>query len=79
MPKKPLEHDNEALEARLKRLEGILERLGEGDMSLEGADKLYQEGMRLVKDCRKELRETRGRVEKLNRSTGKLEPLKPEE
>jgi len=79
MAKKSEENDKEALESRLKRLEGILERLGEGEVSLQGADKLFQEGMRLVKDCRKELRETRSRVEKINRNTGRLEPLTPEE
>ena len=79
MAKKSEENDKEALESRLKRLVGILERLGEGEVSLQGADKLFQEGMRLVKDCRKELRETRSRVEKINRNTGRLEPLTPEE
>jgi exodeoxyribonuclease VII small subunit len=79
MPKKAVGDGEMTLESRLTKLEGILERLGEGGATLEQASHLYQEGIRLVKDCRKELRHARGRVEKLDRETRKLESLVVEE
>ncbi|MDG7005521.1 MAG: exodeoxyribonuclease VII small subunit [Nitrososphaerota archaeon] len=79
MPKKAIESGEATLESRLKKLERILKRLGEGGATLEEATKLYQDGMQLVAECRKDLKGARGRVDKLNRETGKLEPLEGEE
>jgi exodeoxyribonuclease VII small subunit len=63
------------MEADLKRLERVVERLGSGEVSLTDAQRLYAEGMRLVKACRTRLKEVRGQVLKLNKETGGLEPL----
>lgn len=75
MTKKSLGAGGATLEARLRKLEELLERLGEGGVTLEQASRLYHEGIQLVVDCRKELKYARGRVEKLNRETRRLEKL----
>lgn len=79
MPKKQPDAGHEPIESRLEKLEDILEKLGEGEATLDESSNLYQQGMELVNDCRKELKEARGRVEKLNRETGELEPLDREQ
>jgi exodeoxyribonuclease VII small subunit len=79
MPKSKTTGKDQTLESRLERLDKLVEILGGGETSLEEARKLYEEGMGLVRDCRKELKGAKGLVEKLNRETGKLEALEPEE
>jgi exodeoxyribonuclease VII small subunit len=79
MPKPRASRQKETIEGRLGRLDKIVEKLGEGKASLDQARGLYAEGMGLVKDCRAELKASKGLVEKLNRETGTLEALDPEE
>lgn len=64
--------ENEALpfEAALKRLEEIVERLGDGNLALDESLKLFQEGMELCKLCTKKLDEAEYRVEKLMETSG---------
>jgi exodeoxyribonuclease VII small subunit len=69
---------SETIESRLRRLDKIVEQLGEGEADLYRAKSLYEEGMALVKECRTELNNSRGIVEKLNRATGRLELLEKE-
>lgn len=78
MSKKQLENDDKTLESRLKQLEGILEQLRKGDVTIDEASKLYHEGMLLVKECRRELRDVRGNVAKLDRETGTIEQFEAE-
>ena len=57
----------------LSRLEQIVGELERGDVPLEQALKLFEEGMQLSGLCRKELEEAEGKVEILLRQDGKLQ------
>ena len=52
-------------EAQLKRLEEVLDALEHGDLPLEEAMRLFEEGVRLVKACHQKLDEVEKRVELL--------------
>ena len=61
-------------EVSLQRLEAIVDELGKGNVPLEQALKLFEEGLKLSSSCRKELEEAEGKVEILLRQNGKLQP-----
>ncbi len=61
-------------EDSLQRLEKIVEELEKGNVPLEQALKLFEEGMQLSAACRKELEQAEGRVEILLKQNGKLQP-----
>ncbi len=58
----------------LQRLEQIVDELEKGNVPLEQALKLFEEGVQLSASCRKELEEAEGKVEILLRQNGKLQP-----
>lgn len=58
----------------LQRLEKIVDELEKGNVPLEQALKLFEEGMQLSTSCRKELEEAEGKVEILLKQNGKLQP-----
>jgi len=58
----------------LQRLEKIVAELEKGDVSLDQALELFDEGMKLSGSCRKELEEAEGKVEILLKRNGKLQP-----
>lgn len=64
----------------LQRLEGIVNELEKGDIPLEKALQLFEEGIQLSNSCRQELEAAEGKVEILLKQNGKLqpEPLEPE-
>jgi len=76
MPKASKTEDRSSIEATLERLEEITERLSTGEATLEQAERLYEEGMNLVKRCRGQLKSARSRIQKLNRLTGELDSFK---
>jgi exodeoxyribonuclease VII small subunit len=57
----------------LQRLEKIVQELEQGEVSLEKSLTLFEEGMQLSTDCRKELDEAEGKVEILLKKNGKLQ------
>ena len=59
----------------LERLEKIVNELEKGDVSLDRALELFDEGMKLSGSCRKELEEAEGKVEILLKRNGKLQPV----
>ncbi len=59
----------------LQRLEKIVDQLEKGDIPLEQALKLFEEGVQLSQSCRKELEEAEGKVEILLKQNGKLQPV----
>jgi exodeoxyribonuclease VII small subunit len=61
-------------EESLQRLETIVAELEKGDVSLDRALELFDEGMKLSGSCRKELEEAEGKVEILLKRNGKLQP-----
>jgi exodeoxyribonuclease VII small subunit len=69
-------------ERSLVRLEEVVKRLEGTDLSLDEAMKLFEEGVKLSRDCQKQLEEAEGRVEiLLKKADGKIvaEPFEPED
>jgi exodeoxyribonuclease VII small subunit len=58
----------------LQRLEKIVDELEKGDIPLEKALALFEEGVKLSGACRKELEEAEGKIEILMKQNGKLQP-----
>ncbi len=58
----------------LQRLEKIVDELEKGDIPLEKALALFEEGIQLSTSCRKELESAEGKVEILLKQNGKLQP-----
>ena len=61
-------------EESLQRLETIVTELEKGDVALDRALELFDEGMKLSGSCRKELEEAERKVEILLKRNGKLQP-----
>lgn len=58
----------------LQRLEQIVNELEKGNVPLEQAVKLFEEGVQLSNSCRQELEAAEGKVEILLKQNGKLQP-----
>jgi len=64
-----------SFDARLARLEAIVGELESGGLSLEASLERYQEGVRLLSDCRGVLGRYQKRVEELSaEAAGALKP-----
>ena len=57
----------------LQRLEKIVDQLEKGEIPLEQALKLFEEGIALSNNCRNELADAEGKVEILLKQNGKLQ------
>ena len=57
----------------LQRLEKIVDQLEKGEIPLEQALKLFEEGIALSNNCRIELEDAEGKVEILLKQNGKLQ------
>lgn len=69
-----------AFEAALKKLEGIVENLENGELSLEDALKQYEEGVKMADLCTKRLTEAEKKVEVLMKTNpGKFKTVPFEE
>lgn len=69
-------------EKSLGRLQEVVKRLENADLSLDEAMKLFEEGVKLSRECQRQLEEAEGRVEiLLKKADGKIvaEPFEPEE
>ena len=61
-------------EEQLTALEGVVEQLERGELTLEESVKLFEEGVRLSKACKQELDSAEGRIEVLvETATGKMQ------
>jgi len=63
-----------SFEQKLAELESIVKSLEEGDLPLEQALELFERGVALSEQCRKQLEEAETRVEILLRKNNKIEP-----
>jgi exodeoxyribonuclease VII small subunit len=52
-------------ENKLKRLEEIVESMESGDLALENSLKLFEEGVKLTKECHSELNQAEQKVKTL--------------
>ena len=57
--------DTVNFEASLQKLKKIIEKLEDGDISLEENVKSFEEGIGLVKECQKQLSQAELKVKKL--------------
>ncbi len=66
MARKKETHENEIVfEDAMKKLESIVEKLENGELSLARSLESFEEGMKLAKTCEHQLNEASGRVEKI--------------
>ena len=70
-----------SFEKGLERLDKIVQDLEQGDLPLERALELFEEGMKLSGNCRRQLEEAENKVEILVKKAGKVvaEPFQPNE
>jgi exodeoxyribonuclease VII small subunit len=68
--------DGPSFEEDLARLEDIVRKLEGGDMPLEKALALYEEGLGLSKRCSGRLDQAQARIESIMEKDGKLEKSK---
>jgi len=59
-------------EAGLQELEGIVKEMETGELPLERAISLFEQGMKLSEACRKQLEEAEARIEVLVNKGGKV-------
>lgn len=79
--KKPETPRRAEFEKSLARLEEVVRRLEQANLTLDDAMKLFEEGVQLSRDCQKQLEEAEGRVEiLLKKADGRLTavPFDPE-
>jgi exodeoxyribonuclease VII small subunit len=57
--------DTVNFESSLKKLEEIVSKLEDGDISLEDSVKSFEEGIGLVKECQRQLSDAELKVKKL--------------
>ena len=74
-------YDLKKFESYLNELEELVERMEQGDQTLEQSLKDFERGVALTKMCEQTLTRAEQRVEQLVKKHGdlKLEPLSPEE
>lgn len=61
-------------EEQLTALEGVVEQLERGELSLEDSVRLFEQGVRLSKACKQELDTAEGRIEVLvEGASGKMQ------
>ena len=60
-------------EESLQKLEKIVDQLEKGDVPLDKALALFEDGMKLSNDCRTELESAEGKVEVLLKQAGKVQ------
>lgn len=70
-------------EKKLNRLEEIVQKMEKGDLALEDSLKLFEEGVRLSRECQQRLNEAEEKVKKLVGFDGDgkaiVEDFEPEE
>jgi len=65
-----------SFEQQLTALETIVERLEQGDLSLEESVRLFEEGVKLSDACKKELEAAEGRIQILvDRGSGRMKTV----
>ena len=71
---KPTPNPPPTFEAGLQELESIVKEMETGELPLERAITLFEQGMKLSEACRKQLEEAETRVEILTRRAGEIQP-----
>ncbi|MDQ0299576.1 exodeoxyribonuclease VII small subunit [Salibacterium salarium] len=71
--------ENVSFEAAMEKLENIVEKLEEGEVPLEKAITMYQEGMNLSNTCHEKLRRVEEQMDRVVEEDGEIKPLLSEE
>lgn len=72
--KKETTETKNPFETKIQRLEEIVKKMEEGQLALEDSLKLFEEGVKLSRECQSELDAAEQKVEKLvNANTGETE------
>ena len=76
----PEKNEKPNFEQALKELETLVERMEQGELSLEESLKAFERGVELTRTCQKALDEAEQRIEILTQKEGGLEsqPFPPE-
>jgi exodeoxyribonuclease VII small subunit len=65
-----------SFEEQLKALESVVERLEQGELSLEESVRLFEEGVKLSDACKKELEAAEGKIQLLvDRGSGRMKTV----
>ena len=64
-----------SFEKKLTRLEEIVQKMEAGELSLDDSLKLFEEGVKLSRDCNKELNQAEQKVKKLMGVDAQGEPV----
>ncbi|RSL31987.1 exodeoxyribonuclease VII small subunit [Salibacterium salarium] len=78
IPKETAEEEV-SFEAAMEKLESIVEKLEEGEVPLEKAITMYQEGMTLSNTCHEKLRRVEKQMDRVVEEDGEIKPLLSEE
>jgi exodeoxyribonuclease VII small subunit len=73
---------SKTFEASLGELEKIVRKLEDGDLPLEESLKLFEDGVKLSRECQERLNQSERRIEVLLKDAGEnlsLQPLAPED
>ncbi len=67
-------------EDQVQQLEGIIRKLEEGNLELEQSISLYEDGMKLLRACEKQLHQAEKKIEKLVKDETSIKkiPFNPE-
>ena len=68
-----MSNSKNTFEESLKKLEKIVEKLEDGNVNLDDSIKSFEEGVALVKECQKQLREAEIKIQTLLED-GNVEP-----
>ncbi|RSL34565.1 exodeoxyribonuclease VII small subunit [Salibacterium salarium] len=71
--------ENVSFETAMEKLENIVEKLEEGEVPLEKAITMYQEGMNLSNTCHEKLRRVEEQMDRVVEEDGEIKPLLSEE
>ncbi|MCD7033210.1 exodeoxyribonuclease VII small subunit [Metabacillus sp. GX 13764] len=71
--------DEMSFEDAIQKLEGIVDKLEEGDVPLEQAIEYFQKGMQLSKLCHEKLQKVEKQMDYILREGGELEPFEIQE
>lgn len=58
-------------EDNLEEIDDIIEKLENGELSLDESIKEYEKSMKLIEDCGKMLNEAQGKIQKISIQNGK--------
>lgn len=71
-----MSNGKQSFEASLDKLEDIVQKLEDGDLSLDDSLKLFEEGIKLSRECKERLDSAERRIEVLTKDADGNEALK---